>query len=243
MALFDVFIQNKKVKVVKVKKEGEAVLAGFTYVKTITNSTKLSAQKQAEIQFKSGLIKLPSVKKVSTLEKVEEMPTAEHFEEKKAIYCDFNGVVDDFEKHMKSNQNESDAFRVPKMACPHKIYKLTKLALDTNSDIVITSLWRKFGIYFDLIIYRCLMNCEIPEYVEFYKENEDKIEDLTTVCPTEELDARTDEIRKHIKDFKYTTFVVFEDDHFIDEDLNPIMTNMMEGLTDLHIEKAYKILR
>jgi len=244
MALFDIFAKGKTVKILKVKAAKEGSIAGFTYITTINNSTKAAALKQAEIQFSSGLIKVPvSVLKEKYVEK-KGLPTTTDFEQKNVIYCDFNGVVDDYELslNMPFDNNEDDSFRIAKLACPHKIYKLTKLAIETNSEIVITSMWRIYGIEFDLIIHRCLKNCGIKEYVDYYNENEDLIMDLSSVCPTENSGKRTDEIRNHIMHFSYTNFVVFEDEHEIDLDLNPIMTETRIGLLDEHIERAYKVL-
>lgn len=257
MALFDVFLREKSIKVLKVDKAQSGSIKGFIYVETLTSSTKLLAQKQAESKISSGFYtkkqaesKLSScvfnnTKKAIDLNNVDTskiLPTINSHPIKKAIYCDFNGVIDDRELDKTVNQNESDHFRLPKIACPHKVYKLAKLAIDTNSSIIITSLFRLYGIDFYYIISRCLSNCNIPEYVTYFKDNEDLIYDLTMTCPTSDLNNRSDEIRKHIIRDQYTHFVVFEDSHHIDKDLNPIMTEWSVGLLDCHVEKAYSIL-
>ena len=139
-------------------------------------------------------------------------------------------------------RNEDDSFRIPKIACPHKIFKLIKLAVETKSDIVMTSMWRLYGLDFYGIIFRCIDNCDIQEYKDYLELNEDLVTELTMISSTKDLGKRTEEVRKHIIKNNYTHFVVFEDDHEIENDLNPIMTQWGIGLLDEHVEKAYSIL-
>jgi hypothetical protein len=250
MPKFDIWsTENKKVTAIKVSVEKESVpVDNSTYVATINSSTKAIAKKQAESNLKSGLLKLKSEINVSKSEKsnkgydinynIPKIDKPKPTEIKKAIFCDFNGVLDVWGKV----SNESFlSFRLPELACPHKIYKLTKLALSHNADLVFTSLHRR-GCNLGSIIARSLTKSGIPEYVDFYNENIDEIEDLTRWYATKELGKRTKEVENFIDKYLYTHYVVFEDDHFIDEKLNPIMTNPMEGLMDEHIDKADTIL-
>ena len=61
MAQFDV-LMKKKIIVNKVTTPKESKIKGAIYLATITSSTKAMALKQANANFKSGIIKLPVVK-------------------------------------------------------------------------------------------------------------------------------------------------------------------------------------
>lgn len=245
MALFDILIKGNTLKAIKVKKEKEASIEGYSYVKTLVNSTKISALKQAKMQFNSGLIKLKSdIKEIKTTkEEINKMPTTKTHKTKKAIFCDFNGVLNDEELEKTVQFDESPCFMLPKIACPHKIFKLTKLAVDNNAEIVMTSMWRTQNVDYFGIIYRCINDSNIKEYIDYVEEHEELIQDLTLVMPTEDTGKRTDEIRNSILENEYTHYIVFEDEHYIEEDLNPIITNTRIGLLDEHVEKAYQLLK
>lgn len=265
MAKFDVIIKGSKLEVVKVQEDNTATKKGFDYVKTITAPTKSIALKQAQNQVSSGKIKTPKQilnakwkeeakarkaenkirKELSQPEvilKEKPLPSVDSHETKKAIFLDFNGVIDDPKKYGTVSWNEPDEFRVPKLADPHKLMKVLKLAIKHNAEIVMTSLFRTSGLDYYIVMNRAFKTSGIKEYVNFCNENSKIIRKLTNVLPTNVLQNRTDEVRKSIHDMKYTHFVVFEDDHQIDKDLNPIMVNSLIGMTDEHIEKADKIL-
>jgi hypothetical protein len=242
MPKFDIWSSpGKRLTAIKVKRDNTSKIDGSIYLATLISSTKSSALTQANTRVQSGLIKFPKsddfssgdIKKSSIKELIK--PDVM----KKGIYCDFNGVLDDIDKD--SNEH-SASFRVPKLACPHKIMKVTKLALKHNADLIMTSEWRKQGITYYCVIARCLLNCGIQEYVDFYNENQDAITELCMVSPTDDFSERTNEIRYHINECGYSHFVVFEDSHFIEKDLNPIITQWSVGLLDEHIERADIIL-
>lgn len=248
MALFDVWHKGNKIHIEKVKTKKQSYIDGFNYLTTINNSTKASALKQIKTQISSGMLKLknPNDKSIVLYDKKTEekaLPVEGEAPIKKAIYCDFNGVLDDHEKEKDVDFREAVLFRLPKISCPHKVFRLIKLALDTDSSIIMTSLWRLHGGDYYSIIRYSLLNSGIEEYSSFYTENRRKIRSLARECPTEDMGERTDEIRYHIQENKYTHFVVFEDDHFIEPDLNPIMVNTHKGLQDEHIDRAYEILK
>lgn len=240
MPKYDVFVKGKKVKVSKNLTETPSKMDGFDYVGSLIGSTKVNALTQAKAKVKSGLLKVQEEKttKTSMVKEVADRPV------KKAIYCDFNGVVDDREREANAeNTIHHPAFYLPEIACPHKIFKLIKLAVDNQADLILTSMWRLQGMEWYIIVARCLKNSGIKEYEDYLEENIEDIQDLCGVAPTESLTSRTEEIQNHVDYFNYTHFVVFEDDHFIAQELNPIMVNWSVGLLDEHIEKAYEILK
>lgn len=250
MPKFDVFVQNQKVKVQKNPSETPSTMEGFDYIGSLIGSTKVNALTQAKAKIKSGQLKMVADEireiaknreiKIETAKQLLANPeTCEH---KKAIYSDVNGVLDDREREAKADIRESSAFYVPAIVCPHKIFKLMNLAIKHQADLVMISDWRLSGLDFYPVVARSLLNSEIPEYVSFVNENMDDIMDLCNVIPTSDLGKRTDEVRKHAIDYGYTHFVVLEDSHEIEEDLNPIMVNWMTGLQDEHIEKADALL-
>lgn len=251
MPKFDVFIQNQKVKVQKNPSETPSTMAGFDYVGSLIGSTKVNALTQAKNKVKQGIFNkaiddLNKNKKSTVMieqeSKVEALAGVSSETPKKAIYSDVNGVLDDRERESNADIRESASFYVPAIVCPHKIFKLMKLAIKHQADLVMISDWRLSGLDFYPVVARSLLNSEIPEYVSFVNENMDDIMDLCNVIPTSDLGKRTDEVRKHAIDYGYTHFVVLEDSHEIEEDLNPIMVNWMTGLQDEHIEKADALL-
>ena len=157
----------------------------------------------------------------------------------KVIYCDFNGVLDDFQRSLDCNES-NNLRRLRNTVDLDRLYKLAKLSVDTGAKVVITSLWRKYSISFS-DVFHFLRGHEDPDVWEFYKSNR---EHLMIHCDdsTYDLDCRTDEIALHVKENNVTHCVVFEDDHFIDERLNPIRTQSSVGLLDEHFDLAYKIL-
>lgn len=242
MPKFDIWsTPSKKLTAIKVKKENTSKVKGSIYLTTLTSSTAKAVLIQANTRVQSGLIKFPKTSAFSP-EDIKIDPPKELVKVdaiKKCIYCDVNGVLDDIEKEF--NYHESPVFSVPKVACPHKIMKLVKLALKHQAYLIMISLWRKH-IDFNCLIGRCLLNCGIQEYIDFYMTNEDAIDELCMVASTEDFGKRTDEVRHHINQHHYSHFVVFEDSHPIDTDLNPIRTQSIIGLLDEHIDKADKIL-
>lgn len=239
MPKYDVFVKGKKVKVSKNLTDTPSQMDGFDYVGSLIGSTKVNALTQAKAKVQSGLMKVEKVIEEKNEETFADLPK----EVKKAIYCDFNGVVDDREREANAtNSSREPAFYLPEIACPDKIFKLIKLAIDNNADLILTSLWRFQGMDWYIIIARCLRNSENQEYIDYLKENIDAIQDLCGVAPTGDSGSRTDEIAQHIKSNNYTHFVVFEDDHYIAPELNPIMVDWTTGLLDSHIQSAYQIL-
>lgn len=233
LSLYDVVSTKNRLKVVKVKEPGETKFSEDKYVKTLKAVSKQDAENQLKVQIASGLL---------SHDPIENIKMQGDIETKKAIYCDFNGVLDDREKDAKVSMNEPETFRLAMVSCPHKIYKVTKLALEQNADLIMTSLWRTFHMDYNIVIARCLLHSGIEEYVNFYNENEDKIAELTVMKVTPVSESRSKEIMTHILKNGYTHYVVFEDDHHIHESLNPIMTNWNIGLLDKHIEEARDIL-
>lgn len=260
MALFDIMLKGRKLKVVKVQYKDTAVVMGFKYIKTITNSTKANALKQAQKELDSGMIKTEeelsrakwnkeskerTQKKSKPVAKVEikkSLPSQKTHDVKKAIFCDFNGVLDKPYHSVEILNTDSDRERVMKLADPEKLLRVLKLAIKHNADLVMTSLWRTIGLNYFPIIREVFSTSENEEYVNFYKDNEDTIIELTDTYTTDTSGNRTDQVRQLILDIEYTDFVVFEDEHEIDSELNPIMTNPQIGLLDRHIEDADLIL-
>lgn len=234
MAKFDLWFDGLNIVAEKVKRPHDSNISGATYLKTITTTSKTTAVRIANKQIEIGLIKLPEATKEQPM---GEMPKFD--EVNKAIFCDFNGVLDD---QKRTSNSSSLAFRLPEIACPDKVYRLAKLAVKHNAKLVLTSLHRLHGGSLDCIIYRSLENSNNPEHKAFIKENDDLLGDLTMVCPTPDFGDRSLEVLQSIRDEEFTHYVVFEDEHFIDPKLNPIMTEWSVGLQDEHIEKADAIL-
>ena len=248
MPLFDVYAKktslksNLKLEVVKVKVAKESILNGFLYLCTITNSTKKSALLQANTQYKSGLYS-KVLSSYDLVEKYDEDEVDEPLLPKSAIYCDFNGVLDDQSKNVKDNGRDFANLVVAEQSCPHKVFKVLKLALETNSELILTSMWRTSGVSFYDLVMASIYHSDVEEYKEYLDVNDDQIIKLILSPATKSFGARTDEIRTHMKEHKITNCVVFEDTHRIDSDLNPIMTTTSIGLLDEHIEKAFEILK
>lgn len=241
MPKFDIFVKDKKIKVQKNTKECPSSMDGFDYVGSLISSTKIMALKQASEKMKKGLIevkKQKSSKPVNKSEPVFADPSVDTV--KKAIYCDVNGVLDDDELISSADIFESAVFYVPSIVCPHKAFKLLKLAVDNKADLVLISEWRLSGLDFCTILMKSAG--DLDEYDNYFDENMDEIMNLTGGLVTENLGERTLEIRNHVIKNKYTHFVVFEDYHYIEEDLNPIMVDSNVRLTDKNIEQAKVIL-
>ncbi len=241
MPKFDIFLKNKKIKVQKNTTESPSEMVGFDYVGSLMSSTKIVALKQATEKVKSGFFE-SKVKKTSTLivEKKSEFADPSVDEVKKAIYCDVNGVLDDDVLVATADIFESATFYVPSIVCPNKAFKLLKLAIDNKADLVLISEWRLSGLDFFTILAKSVGDVE--EYVDYFDDNIDEIMHLTGGLVTDDIGDRTVEVRKHIVENKYTHFVVFEDYHYIEEELNPIMVDSMVRLTDSNINTAREIL-
>lgn len=167
-----------------------------------------------------------------------------HSGNKNIIFTDFQGVLDDPAKVIS---NEALAFAVPEIACPDKVFRLTKLAIESKSDIVLTSSYRD-DVNFECIAIRCLKNSENQEHKALAEKIYNDF-DLGAgfIFVTEHRDSRSDEIQDFLNQEEQTgekveKFVVFEDYESIDEHLNPIFTDPSKGLTDEDCQKALIIL-
>lgn len=233
MNKFDIYLDNYGiVNASKAEKNRRNVLA------TLTALTPKKALEMAHIRIQNGLIVVPkTAKKQNNLlgdRNVTEMP------EKKAIFCDFNGVLNDYSK----TSNESNpAFRLPQESCPHKIMLLVKLAIKHNADVIMTSLWKRDLDNYYPVVGRCLLNCGIDEYASYFNENKAVIRKLFCTSATYNSSSRRQEVMEYILANEYTHFVVFEDEHYIGEDLNAIMTDSFKGLAKEHITKADQLLQ
>jgi hypothetical protein len=248
MSKFDVWINGDNLQAEKVKAPRDSNVHGWVYLTTLNGSTKKNILAQVKTRLQSGLLKIPKQRENVLFSSPKKdasqsaLPTSKTHEVKKRIYCDFNGVLDDREREEKVSRNDRPAFRLPKVSCPHKIFRLIKLAVKHDAKIIMTSLHRQSVGSYAAIIPRCLVNCEIDEYIKFYEENKSKIKKLTRTSPTPVIGKRTDEVRLHVIENECTHFVVFEDDHPIDSDLNPVMIDWCTGLEASHIELADLIL-
>lgn len=210
--------------------------SGLIEVTTLKAASKIEALRIAKARIQSGMITLPpSANQDNDNDTLRSALIPDNPSTNKAIFCDFNGVLNDINRY---SEESNPSFSLSKEACPHKIMRLVKLALKHDAKIIMTSLWRRYGIDYSVVIGRCLLHCEITEYRKFYSKNEKDILRLTRVPPTDILENRDLEIADSIINHLYTHFVVFEDEHTIREAFNVIMTNPIEGLQDEHIEKA-----
>lgn len=242
MPKFDVWLsKSNKPTIVKVKNDHESSVDNSVYIKTIISSTKSTASKQVQTQIKSGLIKYPEMKQtpVSFENNNDNLLEKNDWPIKKAIFTDYNGVLDD--PDVKSNERDL-CFKLPQEADPHKIYMLAQLAVKHDAYLVFTSENRLYGGDLYSTVFRCLLHCGIEKYVQFIDDNEDKLQKLLMANHTPVSSNRSSEIREEIKRSKYTHYVVFEDYHSIDKELNPFMTNPLVGLTEEHIQQADLVL-
>ena len=224
------------IQAVKVNPKGfQSVPVGKIELGIVNASTSSAAIQQAKKRIESGLFVLPL--QLPSLDINKHL--AGQSITKKAIYCDFNGVLDDPDKESTESH---PCFKYPQEACPHKVMKLVKLALKHDAKLVLTSLLRDYGLDMYSIIGRCLAHSGIEEYESFIQDNIDAISELCFIHPTDQGDSRSDEIAEHIIENKFTHFVVFEDTHQISEKLNPVMCDPFIGLTDELINIADKHL-
>lgn len=230
---FAVYASNDGLKWAAEKlKKGAAspTLYGLNLIDTVAATSKVLAISRVK---KSGAVPL------STHAGKNEPILAQSEEAKKVIYCDFNGVLDHWQKSIDCREN-NDLFRLRNTVNIDNLYKLAKLAIDTGATVVLTSLWRNYGISF-ADIFRFLKRHPDPKVQAFYKEHQDFFfYECSEV--TGDLGQRTDEVALHVKENNVTHCIVFEDDHHIDSRLNPIRTQSTVGLLDEHFEKAYTLL-
>lgn len=242
MPKFDVFVNNKKVKVQKNPSDSPSSMDGFEYVGFLIGSTKINALTQATAKVKKGEFKIKAEKIVDEFKEELRFANSNKDPIKKAIYCDVNGVLDDQELTDKADIREPAVFYVPSIVNPHKAFSLLKLAIKHEADLVLISDWRLSGVDFYVIIARSIKNSGIKAYEDYIDEHLDEVMDLCGANHTKDLGERTKEVKIHAIENKYTHFVVFEDYHFIEKELNPIMIDPIIGLTDTDIQKADKIL-
>ncbi|WP_025562870.1 HAD domain-containing protein [Psychromonas sp. SP041] len=215
----------------KIKKESSChFLEGYTYSGKVSSTNKMLALSK----FKKLNPNNHKAQKFQILKQV-----SDDQDPVKVIYCDFNGVLDVHEKTMSCNRS-STLGMLSETVNIKNLYLLLKLAIDTQSQVVLTSMWRNYGVNF-LNIFRFLKNCGIPEYNEYYIEHKNALPDIGMDI-TENSGPRTNEIERHARENNVTHCVVFEDDHFIDSRLNPIRTNYRVGLLQEHFDEAYKLL-
>lgn len=204
-------------------------------VTTLKAASKIEALRVAKVRIQSGMITLPPSVNQDDDDTFLSALIPDNPFTNKAIFCDFNGVLNDINRY---SEDSNPSFSLAKEACPHKIMRLVKLALKHDAKIVMTSLWRRYGIDYSTVISRCLLHCDIAEYRTFFSQNRRDILRLTRVPPTDVFESRDLEIADSIINHLYTHFVVFEDEHPIRKAFNVIMTDPTEGLQDAHIEKA-----
>ena len=161
---------------------------------------------------------------------------------KNVIFTDFNGVLND---PAKTLGHQDLVFEVPKIADPEKVFRLAKLSLETDSEVVLTSSYRH-QVSFYLIAGRCLRNSDNPDHNAFFKEHGRSMRDKWTHT-TGKGQSRSQEIKGFLQDFEntgheYENIVVFEDEEPIDKSLNPIITDRDQGLTQECCEQARSML-
>lgn len=167
------------------------------------------------------------------LEKKEEKLTLPKVcEESKAIYCDFNGVLD--------KTYDTDLIKAIDV---DKAMKLVHLAFKHNAQVICISLHRIHTISdYASIIRLTVRASENQEYIQFINDNKSEFMRLFRTEPTPVLSDRSTEVYVHLHDHGFSHHVVFEDDHFIDPILNPIRPSSTTGLLPEHFEAADLIL-
>ncbi|WP_318493365.1 HAD domain-containing protein [Photobacterium leiognathi] len=157
----------------------------------------------------------------------------------KVVFCDFNGVLDDNKSNLECNE-WCPSFRLPLVVDEWRLFEVTRLAVNHNARLVMTSEWRKSGVNFYNILKRIQRKTTNDTYKKFFTDNRKLIRDLCSDA-TDVLSSRDEEIKKYVRDNSITLCVVFEDDHPISEELNPIVVTY-PGLNSTDIERAEVIL-
>lgn len=162
----------------------------------------------------------------------------------KIIFLDFDGVLntDDFINKVLIEQHQNDCRDVAPhlLIIPNKIEILNEIIAKTNTNIVVSSTWRKLH---DLNVLRNIfkrLNC-IGEII-----------DVTPIIKADPNDLwprwirRGDEIDKWFKDHikEIESFVIVDDidDFYEDQRIRFVQTDCNEGLVEKHIEQIIEIL-
>ncbi len=238
MKTFDVFfISDSKYKATKAKKNSyPSQSSPESFMAQVSAMSASDATRRMQAMVNSGnfdiskfhhAIKAVQIKK-SGFANVDEVGI------QNAIYCDFNGVLDDRDKNSNCNQWDAD-FRLPLVVDIDKLFKVVELAIKHSAKLVMTSLWRR-DTNFNVLISRAFKQSENEKHVEFWKTHRRTIRKLCSDT-TEQLRLRDEEIKLHIECNDITNCVVFEDEEVITNEINPIMIPY-SGLTDEHIKTA-----
>lgn len=249
MPKFDVFVKDKKVKVQKNDSVLPSSIENFQYVGNLIGSTKMNALTQAKAKVKAGFFKTPvQENKASMIDLNKSMSIPEKKKrgnDKSYIITDFDGVLDDpsVKQSVPYNFNEVVNTYLGSIACPHKMYLLAKLAIETNSNIVLSSTYRTADPCMDIVIRKALHRSGIEEYVAFSKKYKYELRELCVEPNTKyNQKSRSEQIQDYVDFMKLDKFVVFEDRERIDSELNPVYTASSVGLTQEHIDKAKEYL-
>jgi hypothetical protein len=256
MKKFNIFAQNIHGLIQYTVEKGKVKsLHDKTLVDTVRSLTDKSAIKVFYVRVENKLVVVPEIKMAGGHPNRQNRSTEnianknfsmapslfdKELPENIVIFTDFNGVLDD---HTRRSNESNLVFRIPKLACPEKVFMICKLALKHNAKIVFISLWRKHSVSMKVIIARSLRQSDNPEHVEFFNDNRRALSQLSRDS-TECLGSmgRSREVQLYVEENNVTKCVVFEDEHPISEMLNPIMTSSFTGLEVSHIERAEVVL-
>jgi len=249
MPKFDVFVKGKKVKVQKNDSGFPSSMNDFQYVGNLIGSTKINALTQAKAKVASGFFKVETKDNKSSMidstQSMSKLQKETRKNDKSYIITDFDGVLDDpsVKQSVPYNFNEVVNTYLGSIACPHKMYLLAKLAIETNSNIVLSSTYRTADPCMDIVIRKALRRSGVEEYIEFSKKYKYELRELCVEPNTKyNQKSRNDQIQDYVNSMKLDKFVVFEDRERIDSDLNPVYTASSVGLTQEHIDKAKEYL-
>ncbi|CAH7408532.1 hypothetical protein VCHA53O466_50225 [Vibrio chagasii] len=246
MALFDTYIRLfnglNEFTAVKTKKSNQAcpcIGQGYTPLGQLNATSKTAALKMAATQFDNGLL-TPMV--LSESKQTHKPLSRKDGKTKLAIFCDINGVLDDWNLWAEFNNNfgstSSAMGTLRRIVSANKLMPLVKIALTHNAALIITSEWRKQGVtMWDLI--RCvLLRDGDSEQKAFVEEHMEALFELTCdSTATKGFNSRNAEIIDHIETFGFTHCIVLEDDHQIESWLNPIRPSSTTGLEPHHFER------
>ena len=240
MKTFDIYKQGEKFKAVK---QGKS--ANGTFMTSLSAPSTTAAVTRFKAQLKNGSLDANQLTDATNQAIAKEMKQSAGFAEaaevgdNKAIYCDFNGVLDDRDKNLSCNEWNA-GFRLPKVVDVDRLYEVAKLAVKHNAKLVMISEWRKDGVTYYTVIGRALRNSDNEEHQAFLNENRRKLRELCSDVTTVSRNRDT-EIKQHIEFEEITNCVVLEDEHPISAELNPIMVHH-PGLNMSHIERADAVL-
>lgn len=204
---------------------------GFTFLGVVDAFSPKKAEDIAKVRIASGLYKT----------------TALNNSKKIAIFCDYNGVLDNFENTRKieiekPELERGDFYFLRATVITSHVYRIAKLALEYNAMVVATSEFRKDGVDFYRLIRSTVAQNGTDEQKQYIQDNRDKLRELCFDI-TGVGRSRNEEISDYVTKNDITHCVVLEDDHDIDDLYNRIWVSGYHGMSEKNFEQLEEYLR